>query len=180
MRWRKIDEKMYEIQFPEFRSPKYFRDIGAIMKYLIDSEKKCDLDVLNMTTLVRGQVQNFMECTIRTMVILEIVATKVDKYRQHTREMREVLSAPMDQHRFSYMHMCEELSPSRSSMTRLIYWISHLKTKEQLGENTWMSPHFFLYLLKILLVLFLDSLILINKRIDRALGVDGFCNKLLD
>jgi hypothetical protein len=62
-----------------------------------------------MTTLAQGKVKRFVEGTIRTSIILEHVVAKMDKYRQCTREMREVLSAPMDQHRFPYMHTCEDL-----------------------------------------------------------------------
>jgi len=42
-------------------------------------------------------------------VSLERVTTKMDKYVQRTKDMSEVLNAPMDWHHLSYMHMCEDL-----------------------------------------------------------------------
>jgi hypothetical protein len=62
-----------------------------------------------MTTLEQGQVIRFMENIIRASVILEHMVTKMDKFRQHTREMKEALNAPMHRHRFMYMHMCEDI-----------------------------------------------------------------------
>lgn len=39
---------------------------------------------------------------------MERVIAKVEKYVQHTKEMRDILNAPMDQHLFPYINTCED------------------------------------------------------------------------
>jgi hypothetical protein len=56
-----------------------------------------------------GQVQRFMENPIKARAILQQLSAKVDKYRARAVEIKEIFSAPMDQHRFSYANTCEEL-----------------------------------------------------------------------
>jgi hypothetical protein len=75
----------------------------------IKIDHRYDLDVHNMTTLVQGEFKRFMGNIIKTNANLEHVTTKVDKYVQQTKDLREVISTHMDQHHFHYMHACEDL-----------------------------------------------------------------------
>jgi len=50
-----------------------------------------------------------MERNIRESVVLEHVVATLDKFRQCIREMTRLISAHMDQHRFPYMHTCEDM-----------------------------------------------------------------------
>jgi hypothetical protein len=73
-----------------------FKDINDIMKHHIDNNQRYDSDVCKMTNLEWGQVKIFMGDMIKTTTSLEHVTVKVEKYVQHTKDMREILSAPMD------------------------------------------------------------------------------------
>jgi hypothetical protein len=56
-----------------------------------------------------GQIKTFMEHPIKDRPILQRLSAKVIKYREHAIEVKETLSAPMDQHRFLYANTCEDL-----------------------------------------------------------------------
>jgi hypothetical protein len=75
------------------------------MKHHIDRKQWYESDARKMTNLEWGQVKIFMGDMIKRTASLELVTVKVDKYVHHTKDMREILSAPMDHHRFLYMHM---------------------------------------------------------------------------
>jgi hypothetical protein len=56
-----------------------------------------------------GQVQQFMEHLIKARAVLQWLTVKIVKYRAQAVEVREILSASMDRHRFAYANTCEEL-----------------------------------------------------------------------
>jgi hypothetical protein len=56
-----------------------------------------------------GQVQQFMEHLIKAQTMLQQLSARIVKYRARAVEIREILSAPMEQHRFSYANTCEDL-----------------------------------------------------------------------
>ena len=59
--------------------------------------------------MISGQVQRFMEHPIKARAVLQRLSAKVIKYREWEIKMKETLSTPMDQHRFSYANTCEDL-----------------------------------------------------------------------
>jgi hypothetical protein len=50
-----------------------------------------------------------MEPPIKDLAVLQCLSFKLIKYKEHTIEMKEVLSALMDQHRFPYENTCKYL-----------------------------------------------------------------------
>jgi hypothetical protein len=54
-------------------------------------------------------MKKFMKPPIRASTVLQRLSAKLDKYKKCVVEMKEILSAPMDQHRFPYANTCEEL-----------------------------------------------------------------------
>jgi hypothetical protein len=56
-----------------------------------------------------GQVQQFMEHLIKAQAVLQWLSIKIIKYRERIVEVKEIISAPMDQHRFIYANTCDEL-----------------------------------------------------------------------
>jgi len=56
-----------------------------------------------------SQVQQFMEHPIKAHTVLQQLSVKVVKYWAHAVEIKEILLASMDQHKFPYANTCEEL-----------------------------------------------------------------------
>jgi hypothetical protein len=56
-----------------------------------------------------GQVKKFMEHPIKAHTVLQRLSAKMIRYREWEIEIKETLSAPMDQHRFLYANTCEDL-----------------------------------------------------------------------
>jgi hypothetical protein len=59
--------------------------------------------------MIPGQVKKFMEPPIKALIVLQRLSVRLIKYKEHATEMKEVLSTPMDQHRFPYENTCEYL-----------------------------------------------------------------------
>jgi hypothetical protein len=59
--------------------------------------------------MVLGQVQQFMEHLIKARAILQQLSVKIVKYRAQAIEVKEILWTSMDQHRFPYDNICEEI-----------------------------------------------------------------------
>jgi hypothetical protein len=57
--------------------------------------------------MILGQVKNFMEPLIKALAILQHLSVKIIKYKGREIEIKEVISAPMDQHRFPYENTFE-------------------------------------------------------------------------
>jgi hypothetical protein len=62
-----------------------------------------------MANMVPVQVQQFMENPIKAQTMLQQLSARIVKYRAQAMEIKEILSAPMDQHRFSYANTCEDI-----------------------------------------------------------------------
>jgi hypothetical protein len=54
-------------------------------------------------------MKNFMKSPIGATIVLQWLSAKMDKYKKNLVEVKEILSAPMDQHKFPYANTCEEL-----------------------------------------------------------------------
>ena len=50
-----------------------------------------------------------MEHPIKACAVLQWLSVKIVKYKEHVVEVKEILSALMDQHRFPYANTCEYL-----------------------------------------------------------------------
>jgi hypothetical protein len=50
-----------------------------------------------------------MEHPFKAQTMLQQLSVKVVKYRAQAVEIKEILSAPMGQHKFMYANTCEEL-----------------------------------------------------------------------
>jgi hypothetical protein len=59
--------------------------------------------------MILGQVKKFMEPLIKSLVVLQHMSVKLIKYKEQAVEMKDVLSAPMDQHKFPYANICEDV-----------------------------------------------------------------------
>jgi hypothetical protein len=59
--------------------------------------------------MILGQVKKFMEPPIRSLAFLQGLSVMLIKYKEHEIEIKEVFSAPMDQHRFPYANTFEDL-----------------------------------------------------------------------
>jgi hypothetical protein len=59
----------------------------------------------------------------------------MDKYKKCVVEMKEIISAPMDQHMFHYSNTCEELFYQWSNMKGIIYCSRTSIHLEIIGEG---------------------------------------------
>jgi hypothetical protein len=68
-----------------------------------------EAEISQVSSMISGQVKKFMETLIKSLVVLQRLSFKLIKYKEREIEMKEVLSTPMDQHRFPYANTCEDL-----------------------------------------------------------------------
>ena len=62
-----------------------------------------------ISIMIQGLANNFMEAPIKALVVLQCLSVKLIKYKERAVEIKEVLSAPMDQHMFPYANTCEDI-----------------------------------------------------------------------
>ena len=71
--------------------------------FLVDfSTLACEAEISKISSMIPGQVKKFMEPPIKALAILQCLSIKLIKYKEQEIEIKEVLSALMDQHRFPY------------------------------------------------------------------------------
>jgi hypothetical protein len=107
--WTKINRAMRDIGLPEFGTPDDFVDLRDIVKLHAEQDSSWAVEIAKVVNMVPGQVQQFMEHPIKARTMLQQLSARIVKYRAWAVEIREILSAPMEQHRFSYANTCEDL-----------------------------------------------------------------------
>jgi hypothetical protein len=108
-RWTKINRAMRDIGLLEFGTLEDFVDLHDIVKLPAEQDSSWTTEIEKVSNMVPGQVQEFMEHPIKAQTVLQWLSVKVVKYRAWAVEIKEIISAPMDQHRFLYANTCEEL-----------------------------------------------------------------------
>jgi hypothetical protein len=107
--WIKINRVMKDIRLPEFGTPDDFVDLRDIVKSHVEQDSSWAEEIAKVTDTMPGQVRQFMEHPIKSRAMLQQLSTSIVKYRVQAVEIREVYSAPMEQHRFPYANTCEDL-----------------------------------------------------------------------
>jgi hypothetical protein len=107
--WTKINRAMRDIGLPEFGTPDDFVDLRDIVKSHAEQDSSWAVEIEKVADMVPGQVQQFMEHPIKARAMLQQLSARIVKYRARAVEIREILSAPMEQHRFPYANTCEDL-----------------------------------------------------------------------
>jgi hypothetical protein len=100
---------MKDIDLPEFGSLEDFVDLHDIVKKHAVQDLAWTIEIEKVASMASGQVQQFMERPIKDQVVLHWLSIKIVKYRAHAVEVKDILSAPMEQHRFLYANTWEEL-----------------------------------------------------------------------
>jgi hypothetical protein len=54
--------------------------------------------VLEIKTLRKGQVRRFVDGPIGALIVLQYLSAKMDQFKHWVMEMKDELSAPMEQH----------------------------------------------------------------------------------
>jgi hypothetical protein len=80
-----------------------------IVKLHVEQDSSWTAEIEKVANMVPGQVQQFMEHLIKARTMLQQLSARIIKYREWEVEIREVLSAPMEQHKFSYANTCDNL-----------------------------------------------------------------------
>ena len=93
---------MRDIDLPEFGPPENFYDLRDIVKQHAEQDQVCEMKISQVSSMLPGHVKKFMEPLIKSLVVLQCLSVRLIKYKERQIEMKEVLSTPMDQHRFPY------------------------------------------------------------------------------
>jgi hypothetical protein len=107
--WTKINQAMRDIDLLEFGTPDDFVDLHDMVKLHAKHDSSWATEIEKVANMASGQVQQFMEHPIKARIVLQQLSAKVVKYRARAVEIKEILSAPMDQHKLPYATTCEEL-----------------------------------------------------------------------
>jgi hypothetical protein len=107
--WEKINREMENIDLPEFGPPENFTDLHDIVKRHAEQDSTWEAEISQISSMTPGQVKKFVEHPIKSLAVLQCLSVKLIRYRERAVEIKEVFSAPMDQHRFPYANTCEDL-----------------------------------------------------------------------
>jgi hypothetical protein len=88
---------------------KDFTDLHDIVKRHTEKDSAWEAEISQISSMTSGQVKKFMEHPIKSLAVLQCLSVKIIKYKEQAVEIKEVFSAPMDQHRFPYENTCEDL-----------------------------------------------------------------------
>jgi hypothetical protein len=107
--WTKINRAMRDIDLLEFGTPADFVDLRDIVKSHAEQDSSWDAEIEKVADMVLEKVQQFMENPIKARAMLQQLSARIVKYQAQALDIRGILSAPMEQHRFSYSNTCEDL-----------------------------------------------------------------------
>ena len=100
---------MRDIGLPEFGTPDDFVNLHDIVKLHVEQDSLWDAEIVKVANMAPVQVQQFMEHPIKARTVLQQLSARIVKYRAQAMEIKEILSALMDQHRFLYANTCEDI-----------------------------------------------------------------------
>jgi hypothetical protein len=107
--WEKINLEIRGINLPEFGPPENFTNLQDIVKQHEDQELAWKTDISQTSSMITGLARKFMEPPIKALAVLQRLSVKLIKYNERAVEIKEVLSTPMDRHRFPYANTCKDL-----------------------------------------------------------------------
>jgi hypothetical protein len=117
-KWDKINQKMRNIQFPGFGTPEDFTNLSDIVKQIEEHDRKFEYELLEIKNLEKGQVNKFTDGSTVVSLVLRHSGSKVDHFKIWVVEMRDELTATMEQHRFPYLHSYKDLFSQCSEYNR--------------------------------------------------------------
>jgi hypothetical protein len=91
---------MRDIDLPKFGTPDDFVDLHDIVKSHTEQDSSWAEEITKLTDMAPGHVRHFMEHPIKARAMLQQLSARIVKYQVQAVEIREILSAPMEQHRF--------------------------------------------------------------------------------
>jgi hypothetical protein len=100
---------MRDIGLPEFDTADEFVDLHDIVKSHVKQDSSWAEEIAKVVDMAPGQVQQFMEHLIKARAMLQQLSARIVKYRAQEIGIREILSAPMEQHRFLYANTCKDI-----------------------------------------------------------------------
>jgi hypothetical protein len=100
---------MKDIDIHEFDTPDDFVELRDIIKLHVEQDSSWATKIVKVENMAPGQVQQFMEHPIKDQTVLHQLSARIVKYWARVVEIRDILSAPMEQHKFSYANTCEDL-----------------------------------------------------------------------
>jgi hypothetical protein len=107
--WIKINQVMKDIDLPNFGTLDDFVNLHDIVKSHAKHGSSWTEEISKVSCIVPGQVQKFMEHPIKARAMLQQLSAIIVKYRAQTVEIRDILLAPMEQHRFLYANTCKDI-----------------------------------------------------------------------
>jgi hypothetical protein len=107
--WEKINWEMRNTDLPKFGKQEDFIDLHDIVKEHEEQDLAWEAEISQISNMILGQVKKFMEPPIKAIVVLQHLSVKLIKYKEWEIEIKEVISALMDQRRFPYANTCRDL-----------------------------------------------------------------------
>jgi hypothetical protein len=80
-----------------------------IIKQHEEKDLAWEAKISHISSMIPGQVKNFMEPPIKALAVLQLLSVNLIKYNKRAIEIKEVLFTLMDQHRFLYENTYEDL-----------------------------------------------------------------------
>jgi hypothetical protein len=93
---------MKDIVLPELGTPDDFVDLHDIVKNHAKQDSSWAEEIDKVTDMAPVQVRKFMDHPIKAQAMLQHLSSKIVKYRAQVEAIRDIHSAPLEQHRFSY------------------------------------------------------------------------------
>jgi hypothetical protein len=100
---------MNDINLQNFGSPEDFSNLHDIVKRHVEHDLAWEAKIAQVASMTLCQVRKFMEQMIKDLTLMQRLNSKVIIYREQATEMKETLSASMEQHKFPYAKTCEDL-----------------------------------------------------------------------
>jgi hypothetical protein len=111
---------MRDISLPEFSMPDDFINLNDMVKQCMESDEKFESDVFEVKRMEGGKFKRLVDGLIGASWVLQHLSPKIDWFKDQVMEMKDRLSAPMDQHVSRIFILVRISSPSGMNMTRQI------------------------------------------------------------
>ena len=89
--------------------PDDFTNLNDIVKQFLELDKIFEVDVLEFKMPKKGQFKRLVDGLLETSWVLQCLSSKIDRSKNQVMEMKHKLSAPIKEHRFPYLHTCEDI-----------------------------------------------------------------------
>jgi hypothetical protein len=77
----KINQEMRNIDLPKFCQSEDFTDLHDIVKRHAEQDQVYEMEISQVSSMIPGQVNNFMEPSIKSLAVLQGLSVRLIKYK---------------------------------------------------------------------------------------------------